>query len=158
VIVVDTNVLSALAGRRDEHHAGCTGWLRGNDEVLPVPPTAVAGACYLTGRYPGPAAESAFPDSAGTGDNNAFPAGWIGRLRPRRTAKLVRRYAGRHTGGTGAAVTAVCERPAIVTVSTVNPRDFTHVRPRHMAALAAVPAGFVEHDGLMVIDEVQLAP
>ncbi len=34
---------------------------------------------------------------------------------------------------------AVCERSAIVTVGTVNPRRFAHVRPRHMAALAAVP-------------------
>jgi predicted nucleic acid-binding protein len=34
VIVVDTNVLYALAGRRDKHHAECTGWFRTNDEVL----------------------------------------------------------------------------------------------------------------------------
>ena len=49
------------------------------------------------------------------------------------------RHADRHLGGTGAAVIAVCKRPAIVTVGTVNPRRFAHVRPRHMAALAAVP-------------------
>jgi len=55
--------LSALADRRDEHHAGCTGWFRGNDEVLLVPPAVVAGACYLIDRYPGPAAKAAFLDS-----------------------------------------------------------------------------------------------
>jgi hypothetical protein len=38
-----------------------------------VPPTVAAGACYLTGRYPGPAAQAAFPDSAGTGGIYAFP-------------------------------------------------------------------------------------
>ncbi|MGO8892243.1 MAG: hypothetical protein ACLP8X_12180 [Streptosporangiaceae bacterium] len=43
-----------------------------DDEVLLVPPTVAAGACYLTGRYPGPAAEAAFLDGAGIGDNNAF--------------------------------------------------------------------------------------
>ena len=55
-----------------------------NDEVLLVPPTVAAGACYLTGRYPGPTAQAAFPDSAGTGGNLCVPAGRIDRLRPRR--------------------------------------------------------------------------
>jgi len=46
-------------------------------------------------------------------------------------AELVRRCGGRHLGGTGASVIAVCERLAIVTVATVNLRDFANVRPRH---------------------------
>ena len=54
-------------------------------------------------------------------------------------AELVRRYAGRHLGGTGASLIAVCERLAIVTVATVNLRDFANVRPRHVAALTTVP-------------------
>ncbi len=54
-------------------------------------------------------------------------------------AELVRRYAGRHLGGTGASVIAVCERLAIVTVATVNLRAFANVRPRRMAALATRP-------------------
>jgi uncharacterized protein len=139
VIVVDTNVLYALADRRDEHHAGCTGWFRGDDEVLLVPPTVVAGACYLIDRYPGPAAEAAFPDSAGTGGNNVFQLAGSAGSDPRRMAELVRRCAGRHLGGTGASVIVVCERLAIVTVATVNLRDFANVRPRHMAALATRP-------------------
>jgi len=77
VIVVDTNVLYALADRRDEHHAECTEWFRRNDEVLLVPPTVVAEACYLIDRYLGPAAEAAFLDSVGIGDNYAFSwPGW----------------------------------------------------------------------------------
>ena len=42
MIVVDIKVLYALADRRDEHRAGR---LRGNDEVLLVPPTVLAKAC-----------------------------------------------------------------------------------------------------------------
>ena len=57
----------------------------------------------------------------------------------RRMAELVRRYADRHLGGTDASLIAVCERLAIVTVATVNLRDFANVRPRHVAALAIVP-------------------
>ena len=54
-------------------------------------------------------------------------------------AELVRRYADRNLGGAAASVIAVCERLAIVTVATVNLRDFANVRPRHAAALNTVP-------------------
>ena len=81
MIVVDTNVLYALADRRDKHHAECTEWFRRNDDVLLVLPTVVAEACYLIDRYLGPAAEAAFLDSVGNGDNYAFQlaelADWV---------------------------------------------------------------------------------
>jgi uncharacterized protein len=54
-------------------------------------------------------------------------------------AELVPRYADRNLGGTDASVIAVCQRLAIVTVATVNLRDFANVRPRHAAALTTVP-------------------
>jgi hypothetical protein len=139
VIVVDTNVLYALADRRDKHHAQCTGWFRGNDEVLLVPPTVVAEACYLIDKYLGPAAEAAFLDSVGTGDDYAFQLAGLVDSDLRRMAELVRRYADRNLGGTDASVIAVCERLAIVTVATINLRDFANVRPRHTAALTTVP-------------------
>ena len=139
MIVVDTNILYALADRRDKHHAECTEWFRGNDDVLLVVPTVVAGACYLIGRYLGPAAEAAFLDSVGIGDDYACQLAGLVDSDLRRMAELVRRYADRHPGGTGASVIAVCERLAIATVATVNLRDFADVRPRHVAALTTVP-------------------
>ena len=63
MIAVDANVLYVLADRRDKHHAQCTAWFRGNDDVLLVPPTVIAEARYLIDRYLGPAAEAAFLDS-----------------------------------------------------------------------------------------------
>jgi uncharacterized protein len=139
VIVVDTDVLDALADRRDKHHAECTGWFRRNDEVLLVLPTVVAEACYLIDRYLGPAAGAAFLDSVGNGDNYAFQLAGLADSDIRRMAGLVRRDADRHLGGTDASVIAVCERLAIATVATVNLRDFANVRPRHVAALTTVP-------------------
>jgi predicted nucleic acid-binding protein len=118
VIVVDTNVLYALADRRDRHHAECTSWFRGNDEVLLVPPTVVAEACYLIDRYLGPAAEAAFLESVGIGDTYSFQLVALIDSDLRRMAELVRRYADRHLGGTDASVIAVCERLAIVTVAS----------------------------------------
>ena len=139
MIVVDTNVLYALADRRDKHHAECTEWFGRNRDVLLVLPTVVAEACYLIDKYLGPAAEAAFLDSVGTGDNYAFQLAGLADSDVRRMAELVRRYADRHLGGTDASVIAVCERLSIATVATVNLRDFTNVRPRHVAALATVP-------------------
>ena len=139
MIVVDANILYALADRRDEHHAECTEWFRRNDGVLLVVPTVVAEACYLIDRYLGPAAEAAFLDSVGIGDNYAFQLAGLAGSDRRRMAELVRRYAGRHLGGTDASVIAVCERLAIAAVATVNLRDFANVRPRHVAAFTTVP-------------------
>jgi hypothetical protein len=42
-------------------------------------------------------------------------------------------------GGTDASVVAICERLGIVTVATVNLRDFAAVRPRHIPAFITVP-------------------
>ena len=81
MIVVDTNILYALADRRDKHHAECTEWFRRNVDVLLVVPTVVAEACYLIDRYLGPAAEAAFLDSVGIGDNYAFQLAGLYRLR-----------------------------------------------------------------------------
>ena len=139
MIVVDTNVLYALADRRDKHHAECAAWFRGDDDGLLVPPAVAAGACYMIDRYLGPAAEAAFLDSVGIGDNYAFQLAGLVDSDLRRMAELVRRYADRHLGGTDASVIAVCERLAIATVATVNLRDFANVRPRHVAALTTVP-------------------
>ena len=60
-------------------------------------------------------------------------------LHLRRMSALVRQYADLRLGGTDASVVAVCERLGIVTVATVNLRDFATVRPRHVPAFIIVP-------------------
>jgi len=83
----------------------------------------------LIGKYLGPAAEAAFPDSAGIGDTYAFQLAGLTDADLRRMAKLMRRYADRRLGGTDASVIAICELLAIMTVATVNLSDFANVRP-----------------------------
>jgi predicted nucleic acid-binding protein len=67
VILVDTNVLYALADRRDKHHTRCASWLQRTADVLMVPATVLAETCYLIDRTLGPVAEAAFLDSVGMG-------------------------------------------------------------------------------------------
>jgi hypothetical protein len=79
VILVDTNVLYALADRRDKHHARCADWLQRTPDVLMIPATVLAETCYLIDRTLGPAAEAAFLDSVGMGppatSSSASPPG-----------------------------------------------------------------------------------
>jgi hypothetical protein len=139
VIVVDTNVLVALADRRDAHHVRCRDWLAECDDRLIVLPTVLAEACYLIDRFLGAAAEAAFLDSVGMGPAHRFQLAELVDVDLRRMAELVRRYADRRLGGTDASVIAVCERLSVATVATVNRRDFANVRPRHVTAFAIVP-------------------
>lgn len=139
MIVVDTNVLVALADRRDAHHVRCRNWLADCDDRLIVLPTVLAEACYMIDKYLGAAAEAAFLDSVGTGPGYRFQLAALVSTDLRRMAELVRRYADRRLGGTDASVIAVCERLSVETVASVNRRDFANVRPRHVTALAIVP-------------------
>jgi hypothetical protein len=139
VILVGTNVLYALADRGGKHHARCAAWLRRTPDVLMVPATVLAETCYLIGRAPGPTAEAAFLDSVGTGLDYTFQLAELVDSDLRRMSGLVRQYADLRLGGTDASVVATCERLGIVTVATVNLRDFAAVRPRHVPAFITVP-------------------
>jgi len=139
VIVVDSNVLIALADRRDAHHAQCRDWLVDCDAPLIVPPTVLAEACYMIDKYLGAESEAKFLDSVGVGPSYRFQLAELGDADLRRMAELVRRYADRRLGGTDASVVALCERLSITTVATVNRRDFANVQPRHVTALTIVP-------------------
>ena len=139
MILVDTNVLYALADRRDKHHARCVDWLQRTPDILMVPATVLAETCYLIDRTLGPAAEAAFLDSVGTGPDYTFQLVELVDSDLRRMSGLVRQYAGLRLGGTDASVVAICERLGIVTVATVNLRDFAAVRPRHIPAFITVP-------------------
>ena len=139
MILVDTNVLYALADRRDKHHERCAGWLKRTSDVLMVPATVLAETCYLIDRTLGPAAEAAFLDSVGMGLDYTFQLVELVDSDLRRMSGLVRQYADLRLGGTDASVIAICERLGIVTVATVNLRDFATVRPRHIPAFITVP-------------------
>jgi uncharacterized protein len=56
-----------------------------------------------------------------------------------RMAELVETYASLRLGGVDASVIAVAERLNVATIATLNRRDFTVVRPRHVQALTLLP-------------------
>jgi hypothetical protein len=104
-----------------------------------VPATVLAETCYLIDRTLGPTAEAAFPDSVGMGPDCTFQIVELADSDLRRMSGFVRQYADLLLGGTDASVVAICGRLGIVTVATVNLRDFATVRPRHVPAFITVP-------------------
>jgi len=56
-----------------------------------------------------------------------------------RAAELVEQYADLPLGGTDACVVALAERLNVAEVATIDRRDFSVVRPRHVPALTLLP-------------------
>ncbi len=80
-----------------------------------------------------------FLDSVGTAPDYTFQLVELVDSDLRRMSALVRQYADLRLGGTNASVVAIGERLGIVTIDTVNLRDFAAVRPRHVPAFITVP-------------------
>ncbi len=87
-------------------------------------------------RQIGPAAEAALYRSIAAGDLNVeqlTAEDW------ERVAELVERYADLDLGGVDASVVAVAERLGVHEIATLDRRDFSVVRPRHIDAFDLLP-------------------
>ena len=78
-------------------------------------------------------------DSVGTGPDYTFHLVELVDSDLRRMSGLVRQYADPPARRHGRLGGRICERLGIVTVATVNLRDFAAVRPRHIPAFITVP-------------------
>ena len=139
MILVDTNVIVALADRSDTAHELCRRWFEQQTDQLALPITVLAEACYLIDRFGGPMAEAQFLESVGSEPSRQSRPVDLTDSDLRRMSELVRQYADRRLGGTDASLVAVAERLGITTIATVNRRDFNNVRPRHAPAFTIVP-------------------
>ena len=90
----------------------------------------------MLGSRLGAEAEAGFLDLIATGESATvdLDAEDYGR-----TAVLVRQYADLRLGAVDASIVAVAERLGVTEVATVNPRDFTVVRPGHTGHFTLLP-------------------
>ena len=72
MILVDTNVIVALADRSDNAHERCRRWLEEQTNELAFPITVLAEAYYLIDRFGGPLVEAQFLDSVGSEPAHRF--------------------------------------------------------------------------------------
>lgn len=139
MLVCDTGPLVAAALTRDPDHRACVDLFTGmhlaaRKIVMPAPIVAEVG--YLLGSKAGPRAEAAFLRSLSAGD---FVVEALTAADYDRMGDLVEQYSNLPLGTTDAAVIAIAERLNCAEVATLDRRDFTVVRPRHVTAFTILP-------------------
>jgi predicted nucleic acid-binding protein len=136
MILVDTGPLVAAANRTDAHHAASVAVLANAKPPRLVPGLVIAEVSYLLARDAGSTVEAEFLRSFTTGfltvvDLTATDLG--------PSAELVEQYADMPLGATDACLVAMAERLGIVELVTLDRRDFSVVRPRHVDTLTLTP-------------------
>jgi predicted nucleic acid-binding protein len=137
VILVDAGPFVAAASPDDRHHEVCSRFLREPGDELGVSAIVVAEVSYLLKRAPNPPRpEIAFLRliaSERVQPVNPLPADY------ERMAELVGQYANLDLGAADASNIDIAERMGVSTIATVDRRDFSIVRPKHVAVFELVP-------------------
>lgn len=136
MIIVDTGPLVAVANDRDKWHAACVACLGSARGPLLVPSPVMTEVCYMLSTRRGPQLEAAFLEDISEG---VLELAELTTSDIRRMAELVRKYASLPLGVADASVVALAERMNISTIATIDRRDFSIVRPRHIGAFTIVP-------------------
>jgi len=135
-VVVDTGVLVSAADVDEPRHLACSQLLRQHRGVLVVPTPVVPETAWLIEARLGPAAEARFLRLVTTGVLQVVD---LIVADYQRCIALIETYADMGLGVVDASVVTVAENLKATTLATLNHRDFTVVRPRHVAAFELVP-------------------
>lgn len=157
MLICDTGPLVAAALTRDPDHRACVDLLTGalpeavqqtkfgsSDKLfwlarrrLIVPAPVIAEVGYLLAAQAGAGAEAVFLRSLAFGD---FEVEAPSEADFARAADLVERYADLPLATTDAMVVATAERLGCNEVATLDRRDFSVVRPSHVATFTSCPS------------------
>jgi predicted nucleic acid-binding protein len=135
-VVVDTGVLVSAADSDEPRHDACSSLLRQHRGELIIPAPVAPQTAWLIESRMGPAAEVRFVCLITTGELEVFDLDLLGYAR---CVELIETYSDVGLGLVDASVVAVAEILNISTVATLNRRDFTVVRPRHVDAFELIP-------------------
>ncbi|HTW98518.1 MAG TPA: PIN domain-containing protein [Acidimicrobiales bacterium] len=133
---MDTGVLVAAAALDDLHHDACAELVVRRRRELVVPAGVVVEVAWLLGRRAPAGVEEQFLDSIGRGELKVEDARTEDYVR---MGDLLSTYRDLRLDAVDAMVVAVAERLEVATVATVDRRDFSVIRPRHVAAFRLVP-------------------
>jgi hypothetical protein len=126
----------AAAIEDDPDHARCAEFFDLTSEALVVPQVVVAEAAYLVGKLAGAVAEVSFVRQLADErmDLRALDTEDLHRV-----ADLMETYRDLRLGMVDAAVIAIAERLECRAIATIDHRDFSVVRPRHLSHFDLVP-------------------
>lgn len=136
MIVVDTGVLLAAADADDADHDSCARLLRDHRGRLSTTAPVVPECSWQIEHHLGPIAEARFLRLIVSEELKVVDLTLADYAR---CVELIETYADLGLGLVDASIIAVCEKLAVSTVATLNRRDFTVVRPRHVEALTLLP-------------------
>ena len=135
-VAVDTGVILSAADTDETRHEECAGILRRHHGELVIPAPAVAETAWMIESRLGPAAEARFLRLLTTGELDVID---LTLDDYDRCVQLIETYADMGLVLVDASVVTIAERLRIGTIATLNRRDFTVVRPRHVEAFELVP-------------------
>lgn len=126
----------AAAIEDDPDYRRCAAFFDATPEGLVVPQVVLAEAGYMVGKLAGPVAEATFVRQMGADeiDLHALDTEDLERM-----GDLMETYADLRLGIVDAAVIAIAERLEVRTIATLDRRDFSVVRPRHISHFEIVP-------------------
>lgn len=136
MLLADTGPLVAVANERDQHHDQCRELLETHPGPVAVPAPVIVEVCQLLEARKGTRAEAAFLASLGAGELDVID---LETGDYTRAAQLAETYANLPLGAVDALVVAVAERLRATEIATLDRRDFSVVRPAHVAAFTLLP-------------------
>lgn len=134
--IVDTSALVALVRSSELRHPAVVAAIGAERGSLVVPLTVVVEATQFIGNRFGPAAEAAWLRGLATGPWAVEPS-TVPDLE--RAAEIIDRYRDAHIGFVDATIVAMAERLGATLLYTLDRRDFSIIRPRHVAAFEILP-------------------
>ncbi len=134
-MILDTSVLLAAIDRRDAHHPEASALVR-DVRGATVPEAVLVETDWILRTHVGVDAEIAF--LKGLADSDLEVEGSTDDDRARIT-ELLEQYREARIGYVDAAVVAIAERLREITIATFDRRDFSLIRPRHVAVFELLP-------------------
>jgi len=135
-LVLDTGPILALLDAADPAHRACLEMVEQVGEDLVIPTTVLVEVDYWVIKLLGAEAWTILVDDIAHG---AYRLEQVLEGDLQRAAQLESDYADLDLGLVDASVIAVCERLGEPKVATLDRRDFSVVRPRHVDALHLLP-------------------
>lgn len=134
-MIVDTSILVAAADRRDASHERAVAVLQSDEGMVVSEPVVVETAWYIERRMD-VGVEAVFLRALDEGPlvvEDVTPAD------RNRAAELITVYEDARLGYVDAVTMAIAERLGERRIATLDRRDFSLVRPRHVEAFEIVP-------------------
>ena len=135
--LIDTSAVLAAVDRADPAHAGVVAALAAERASIVLPIVALPEIAFLLERRHGAARAASVMDRLVRG---SWPVTGLEPVDLQRATELMARYADARIGFVDAAIVALAERLATVRIYTLDRRDFTLIRPRHVPAFEVLPA------------------